>query len=282
MSDQGPARGRRVDFYAPTYRDFAADIYAQVRARAFGEDIGQTSWLTADEQDRIIGWLALAAGRRLLDVACGSGGPTLRIARRTACDVEGIDVEEQGVRTATRQAEEAGLAARVTFRQADAGGPLPYADASFDAIVCVDAINHLPDRHAVLSEWRRLLRPGGRVAFTDPIMVTGPITNEEAAIRSSIGFFLFTPPGYNEAVLAACGFEDVAAEDRTANMARIARAWWEAREAFAADLRKAEGETTFQGQQRFLDVAARLAEERRLSRWAFHARRGDGDGRGGA
>jgi len=267
MSDE------RIEFYGPTYGAFTARLYEEVRASAFGEDIGQTSWLTAEEHDRFVAWLEPGAGRRVLDVACGSGGPTLRIAQRTPCEVEGIDLQEEGVHTARRQAEHAGLAGRVTFRQADAGQRLPHGDASFDAVVCVDAINHLPDRRRVLDEWRRVLRPGGRLVYTDPIVVTGPITNEETAIRSSIGFFLFVPPGFNERLLAEAGFEGLTVEDRTPNMATIARAWWRAREARAGDLRRVEGDATYEGQQRFLDVAARLAEERRLSRFAFRARR---------
>jgi ubiquinone/menaquinone biosynthesis C-methylase UbiE len=49
---------------------------------------------------------------------------------------------------------------------ADAGLPLPFADASFDAVVCIDAINHRPDRLGVLRDWHRVLKPGGRIMFT--------------------------------------------------------------------------------------------------------------------
>jgi hypothetical protein len=61
-------------------------------------------------------------------------------------------------------------------------------------------------------------------------------------------------------------------EDRTENMARLARNRQVAREARAEELRQIEGDETFAGQQRFFDVAARLAETRRLSRFAFRAR----------
>src|SRR6266480_5021946 len=78
----------------------------------------------------------------------------------------------------------------------DAGSCLPFRTESFDAVFSNDSINHLPDRSAVLHDWHRLLRPGGRVLFTDPIVVTGQLSNEEIRTRSSIGFFLFTPVGY--------------------------------------------------------------------------------------
>lgn len=262
---------QRVEHYSATYNDFAAQVYTAVRAEAFGEDIGQTGWLTREEHDMFLSWLQPGADSMLLDVACGSGGPSLRAAQRTGCRVRGIDLHQDAVKTARAQAGKAGLTALAEFQQADAGKPLPFPDSSFDAIVCVDAINHLPDRPRVLKDWARILKPQGRVLFTDPIIITGPITNTEMEIRSSIGFFLFVPPGFDEEVLSGAGFQVTQKEDRTENMARLARQWHRARENHSADLRRVEGDETFEGQQRFFDVAANLAEERRLSRVALCA-----------
>src|SRR5262249_49322531 len=77
------------------------------------------------------------------------------------------------------------------FHVADATGRLPFADESFDAVLCNDAINHLRDRGAVLAEWRRLLRARGRVAYTDPVVVSGPLDSREISLRASIGSFVF-------------------------------------------------------------------------------------------
>jgi hypothetical protein len=66
-------------------------------------------------------------------------------------------------------------------------------------------------------------------------------------------------------------FGSVDGQDRTENMAMSARNWREARAARSEDLGRIEGAETFEGQQTFLDVAARLAGERRLSRIAFRA-----------
>lgn len=263
-----------VDHYGATYEQFAAQVYAEIRAQTFGEDIGQTGWLTVDEHDIFLSWLKLDHNCSLLDVACGSGGPSLRAARLTHCRVHGIDIHEDAVRTALIQAEQANLIEEVKFQQVDASKALPFSDASFDAVICVDAINHLPDRASTLREWARVLKPGGRVVFTDPIVVTGPLSNAEIALRSSVGFFLFVPSELDEELLVKAGFKLVEKEDRTENMARIAKKWRAAREARADDLRRLEGDETFEGQQRFFDIAARLAEERRLSRFALCARRG--------
>src|SRR5688500_4702419 len=197
-STQSVSPGKEVvDLYGAQYGHFADDAYAAVRREAFGEDIGQNGWTTAEEQDRFIAWLGLGPGDRVLDVACGAGGPARRLARLTGCGVLGIDIHEQGIAQARALAAQEGLADRVAFERADASQPLLLPDAAFDAVVCIDAINHLPDRPAVLRDWARVLKPGGRVLFTDPITVTGPLANAEIAVRSAIAFFLFVPPGYD-------------------------------------------------------------------------------------
>jgi 2-polyprenyl-3-methyl-5-hydroxy-6-metoxy-1,4-benzoquinol methylase len=265
--------GKRVDLYGASYRNFAHDLYGEIRREAFGEDIGQTSWITAEEQDLFISWLGLSKASRLLDIACGSGKPSLRIAQKTGCHVSGVDLHEEGIASATANAREVGYEGRAHFYHANAAERLSFDDASFDAVTCIDAINHLPDRPLVLADWHRVLKPGGTVLFTDPIVLTGPMTNEEIAVRASIGLFVFVPRGLDETLLRQVGFEVERVEDRTPNMARNAAGWHAARESREAELRKIEGDDGFAGQQRFLATAARLAEEKRLSRFAILARK---------
>src|SRR5262249_30572312 len=166
---------------------------------------------------------------------------------------------------------DAGLQDRVTFARADAGRPLPFESESFDAVLCVDAINHLPDRRGVLTEWARLLRPGGRVLFTDPVVLTGPLSSEEISIRASIGYVLFLPPGANERELSQAGLEVVSVDDTTEHLAEIARRRFDARASHAAELVRLEGGEAFEDRQRFFDLVATLAHQRRLSRLVYAA-----------
>jgi 2-polyprenyl-3-methyl-5-hydroxy-6-metoxy-1,4-benzoquinol methylase len=257
--------------YDINYGHFQEALYAQIRVEAFGEDIGQNSWHTSGEQDRFLKWLDISVGKTLLDVACGAGGPVLRIAAITGCSVVGIDVHEQAIRAATSLAAERGLAGRADFRTADATGSLLFSDASFDAITCIDAINHFPNRPQILAEWTRLLKPGGRLLFTDPITVTGPLSNAEMTVRTSAGFYLLVPHGYDERVLRECGLGLLVCEDVTANMANIAEARRAARASRSASLRPIEGDRTYDDEQEFLAVAARVAREGRLSRFVYVA-----------
>src|SRR5258705_2699296 len=95
--------------YDANYGNFETELYAEIRREAFGEDIGQSSWLTSDEQDKFLGWLDLVPGKTLLDIACGSGGPALRLAERTGCAIAGVDVHHQAIATATSLAGQRGL-----------------------------------------------------------------------------------------------------------------------------------------------------------------------------
>src|SRR5690348_1376827 len=153
--------------YDANYGNFQTGLYAEIRHEAFGEDIGQNSWLTKDEQDRFLGWLNLIKGKDLLDVACGAGGPALRIAAITGCSVVGIDVHDDAIAAAESLADRRKMSDRVQFQIGDATSPLQFPDSSFDAITCIAAINHFPERPSVIAEWARLLKPGGRLLFTD-------------------------------------------------------------------------------------------------------------------
>ena len=255
--------------YDANYGNFESDLYAEIRREAFGVDIGQNSWLTAKEQDMFLGWLDLAPGKTLLDVACGSGGPTLRIAESTGCSVVGIDVHERAISTANSLAAERNLKERTDFYVVNANEPLPFPDARMDAITCVDAINHLPNRPLVIGAWARLLKPGGRLLFTDTAIITGPVTNEELAVRSSAGFFLFVPEDYDRDVIAKSSLRLLLCRNVSANVAEVAEKRRAAREARSAAVRQIEGERAFEAQQNFLAMASRLAGEGRLSRFVY-------------
>src|SRR5687767_16034684 len=127
-------------------------------------------------------------------------------------------------------------------------------------------MNHFADRPNVCHEWGRVLRPGRRAVFTDPVVITGAVTNDELAMRSSVGLFLFVPHGVNEQLIEAAGLRLVQADDVTQNAAVISRRWHAARERYKEPLLEIEGEERFEGLQQFFAAVHRLTSERRLSR----------------
>ena len=257
----------RIDLFDSTYRNFGEQVMQQVRAETFGRDIGQNSWMTADEYDRFISWLKLLPGDHALEVASGSGGPALYLAQQANCHVTGVDVNESGVKTANASAAQART--RVCFEVADANAALPFADDTFDALLCIDSLNHFPDRLNVFREWRRVLRAGGRAVFTDPVVITGPVTNDELALRSSIGLFLFVPSGINEQLITEAGLKLIQKEDVSESAALVAGRWRDARERHRDALIRLEREERFDGLQQFFATVQRLTSERRLSRIVY-------------
>ncbi len=271
-SDSGTRR-TIVDIYGSNYTRFAEPLYAEIRSEAFGEDLGSNSWLTAQELAGMAASLGLTAASRALDVGCGAGGPAIRLAQRSGCRVVGIDRDERAILQARSAAAANGLGERVRFDLADATGSLAFGPDAFDALVCVDALNHLPDRRAVFAQWARWLKPGGRLFFSDPIVLTGPVSAEEILLRASIGSYLFLPDGENERLLAEAGLRLLRKEDKTESVAVVAQGRRQARSKRAEELRKIEGEALYEGQQRFLETCETLARERRLSRFVYLAER---------
>jgi hypothetical protein len=114
-----------------------------------------------------------------------------------------------------------------------------------------------------------LLKPAGRLLFTNPVTVTGPLTSEEIAVRSSVGFMLFVAKDYDKEVIAQSSLRLLECRDVTGNVAEIARKRRAAREKRSAGVRQVEGDRTYEAQQAFLATSACLAAEGRLSRFAY-------------
>lgn len=81
-----------VDLYDHAYGQYPWDVYAQIRLETYGEDLGQTSWVTLQEANDIPRLLTLTAGSQVLEIGCGSGRYALRLAEQTRCRVLGLDV----------------------------------------------------------------------------------------------------------------------------------------------------------------------------------------------
>jgi SAM-dependent methyltransferase len=260
-------------FYTLTYSHFAHPVLAAIRQETFGEDIGQNGWLTADEYRHFLSWLEVNAASRILDIGSGSGGPALLLARTVGCQVTGVDINPSSTSAANAWAHSQGLDALVHFLQGDASQRLPFVDHEFTTIIGIDSMNHVPGRLQVLKEWSRVLRPRGRLLFTDPTIVTGILSNEEIATRSAIGYMLFTPLGEDERLIQEAGLTLLHTQDATDNSVVVSQRWYEARARRREELIQLEGEAVFEKTQRWLSTVHTQASERRLSRFAFVAQK---------
>ena len=127
---------------------------------------GQTRWVRTLAKmvparlaffDRLIDW----TGKDVLDLGCAGGFMTEALAKR-GTNVTGIDPAEQAIAAARTHAAEEGLSVRYDI---GIGEHLPYSANAFDAVVCVDVLEHVDDLDKVIAESARVLKPGGLFLF---------------------------------------------------------------------------------------------------------------------
>src|SRR5215813_9713347 len=220
----------KVDLYDNAYANYGSEVYQQIRVETYGQDFGQTSWVTTEESSEIPQRLHLETSSSVLEIGCGSGGYALHLAKTVGCSIVGVDVNAPGVHNANQLATTSGLEARVHFEQCDASKNLPFNNETFDAVFANDVLCHIPGRPKVLCEMFRVLKPGGRMLFSDALVIGGLVSHQEIATRSSIGFYVYSPPGENERLMGQAGFRQICATDTTEGASRIAKQWLEARE----------------------------------------------------
>lgn len=124
---------------------------------------------TAKDMDRFRDGARLAienipAGGAVLEVAPGPGYLAIGVAKSGHCRVAGLDISKTFVEIARQNA--AGTGVNVDFRQGDAAH-MPFADGSFDFIICTAAFKNFGDPIGALNEMGRVLRSGGKALIID-------------------------------------------------------------------------------------------------------------------
>jgi ubiquinone/menaquinone biosynthesis C-methylase UbiE len=262
-----------VDLYDNAYAHYDAEVYRQVRLETYGEDLGQTGWACTAESAEIPRKLQITSDSYVLEVGCGSGRYALQVASTVGCRLLGFDLNAPGIHNANQLAAGQNLAAKVQFRIADGSQELSFGDQTFDAVFSNDALCHIPGRFALLRELLRVLKPGARCLFSDALIIGGVLSNRELATRSSIGYYLFSPPGENERLLKQAGFSVLSVTDTSENAAQIAQRWRDSRQKHIKSLLALEGRQGFDGLQQFLSTVHALTSERRLLRLLYVAQK---------
>ena len=262
-----------VDLYNAAYANYAVDVYRHVRIETYGEDLGQTSWVTSDESREIPKLLELTSSAHVLEIGCGSGRYALQVAESVGCRVLGVDINAPGIDTANQLAKSRNLASQVRFELCDVSQKLPFNDGTFDAMFSNDVLCHVPGRLALVEEIYRVVKPGARILFSDALVIGGIISHREIATRSSIGYYNFSPPGENEHFVEQAGFRLLKVSDTTGSAEEISKRWHDAREKRRTELIAAEGAANFEGIQQFLSCVHTLTSERRLLRYIYLAQK---------
>ena len=138
---------------------------------------------------------ALTGALTILDVGCGTGEITARLAELyPKARLVGVDLIARHLELARDRA--AAFGARVVFQEADAFA-LPFADASFDLVVCRHMLQAVPRPHDAMAEMVRVLRPGGRLHLL--VEDYGMIHMHPTRLDAD-RFWMEGPPAYGAAV----------------------------------------------------------------------------------
>lgn len=169
-----------------------------------------------EEVARVIGSHDLT-GKSVLDIGCGAGGIDIALVRNHGAGyVTGLDVEDPVIAHARTLIAREGLEGRIGLVKA-VPGPFPFPPATFDVVFSKDSIIHIPDKHALMAEVFRVLKPGGWFLASDWLIGTDQISPMMADYIASEGldFGMATPARYLDAMTAA-GFVDGMASSRNA------------------------------------------------------------------
>ena len=207
----------------------ARQILDAVTARGIAPDQITEAVLQQHDQDhyggtaateRLIAEAAVRAEDVVLDVCSGMGGPARYLAWKTGCHVTGLDLTASRVQGATELTRIAGLSASVRFVHGNALH-MPFPDESFTLAIAQESFAHIPDKPRLVTECARVLRPRGRLVFSD-IVHRGNVSARDAQRLSEGMTFseIETVEGYAE-LLRLCGLAIVRLLDLTEEWTRI-------------------------------------------------------------
>lgn len=156
---------RACRFYQSLFRNShpeegrLVELHQGGRMEAFLQEYFQHEYRKGKEfVARFDPWSASWGAMKALDFGCGGGGLTCQIAARF-CEAWGLDLDSQKLNYGEKQAAALGLH-NVHFVCYD-GRQLPFDNATFDCVFCIDVVEHLPEPGRFLAEFQRVLRPGG-------------------------------------------------------------------------------------------------------------------------
>lgn len=176
-----------------------------------------------DANDALAQRAQIKAGMRVADFCAGLGGPARYFAHRYGAEVTGIELTPARVRGAAELTQLAGLSDRVRVIEGNVMA-VPLDDDSVDVVVSQEAFLHVPDKPKALTEAHRILKSGGRLAFTDWV-AHRPLGKDDAELMwaGMAATNLYDIPAYTT-LIEATGFTVTSVDNLTADWAEILKA----------------------------------------------------------
>jgi ubiquinone/menaquinone biosynthesis C-methylase UbiE len=209
----------------------AQQILAAVAARGVDQaDITEEALQHHDQDhyggtaavDRLMAEAGVQASDDVLDVCSGMGGPARYLAWKTGCRVTGLDLTRSRVQGATELTAVAGLSAQVRFVEGNALA-MPFANASFSLAIGQEAFAHIPNKVQLVSECSRVLRPAGRLVFSDILRRQALSAEDASQLFEGMRFSEIASVEDYEGWLHAHGMRLVRVRDLSEEWTRILR-----------------------------------------------------------
>jgi demethylmenaquinone methyltransferase/2-methoxy-6-polyprenyl-1,4-benzoquinol methylase len=159
MAEPGPlAASAENAFAAGLFEDLPARYDRLAEVLSLGQN---ATW-----RHELVRHIERMQPRRILDVATGTAGVAIALARATDAEIVGVDLSEPMLEAGRQRVDAAGLDRRIRLQHARAE-QLPFPAASFDAVTFTYLLRYVAEPAATLKELARVLRPGGGMASLD-------------------------------------------------------------------------------------------------------------------
>jgi sarcosine/dimethylglycine N-methyltransferase len=217
-----------VDFYE-RHPISAQIIIAKLKAERGSLDGMKPHELFPHDQDHYGGLAAndalvkcahIGAGTKVVDLCAGLGGPARYLAHRYGAYVTGIELTPTRVAGAADLTRLVGMDGQVQVVQGDVTA-LPLPDASQDAVISQEALLHVPNLAKVFAEAHRVLRPSGRIAFTNWVAHSPLSAADRQLLWDGMAAATIISIDQHVELLQGAGFEITSVEDETDSWAEI-------------------------------------------------------------
>jgi len=208
-------KGKRLDFTIAEVNEVYGGAVGQLWEMLMGEEIHVGG---LRETDILAEKAGISKNTSVLDVCSALGGPARHLARIYGCRVTGLDATVKMVDEAVTRTEREGLSDHVSIRMGNALD-MPFHAETFDVVWGQDAWCYITDKERLVREARRVLRSGGKIAFTDWIQTGTMKEIEWEDLNSFMAFpYMETLDGY-EQLLTEIGFAVGEKEDLSSDFA---------------------------------------------------------------
>ena len=182
-----------------------------------GESISAASRRTVQQMAELAG--ELTPGSRVIDLGAGYGGSVRYLANHYGCHCVALNLSEVENERNRQMNREAGLDDRIDVVEGDFAS-LDFPDESFDLAWSQEAILHSGNRDKVCAEAARVLKPGGRFVFTDPMQADDASSSALQAIYDRLHLSSMASPSFYRTTLSASGMREIAFKEHPEQLSR--------------------------------------------------------------